>query len=322
MKNEILARLSQLTEEEQYILIEKAPDPKEIYSRSGRFIIERRRVSSLAVGESTAPVCLRPHPRFREFPVHSHDYVEIMYVCGGSVTHKIGTEEITLSEDELIILGKDTRHSILSAGEGDVGVNLIISTELFEGAYDSVKKSSHLTCAPVEELLHGEGRPYLVFSAKESLPVQNIMESMIWSVVCQGDDNGYALKQSVSLLVCYLASHFAKDSAESDRRDSFKSKILSYVESSYSTATLSEAAEMLGLSPSYLCRLVTEYFGVSFKKLLTAARFDAACDLLSSTDMPIGEIINRVGYENSSYFQKEFKKRYGITPGAYRKHQE
>ena len=319
MKEEILARLSALTEEEQYILIEKAPDPKEIYSRSGRFIIERRRVSSMAVGESTAPVCLRPHPRFQEFPVHSHDYVEIMYVCGGSLTHKIGTEEIRLSENELIILGKDTRHSILAAGEGDVGVNLIISTELFEGAYESVKRNSYQTCAPIEELLHGDGRPYLVFSAKESLPVRNIMESMIWSVICQGDESGYALKQSVSLLVCYLSSSLARDEGEGDRRDAFKSKILGYVESSYSTATLSEAAEMLGLSPSYLCRLITAYFGVSFKKLLTAARFDAACDLLSSTDMPIGEIINRVGYENSSYFHKEFKRRFGVTPNNYRR---
>ena len=319
MRDEILSRLCELTREEQYILIEKAPDPKEIYSRSGRFIIERRRVSSLAVGESTAPVCLRPHPRFREFPVHSHDYVEIMYVCTGSVTHKIGTEEIRLSEDELIILGKDTRHSILSAGEGDVGINLIISTELFEGAYESIKRNSHLTCPPIEELLHGNGRPYLVFSAKDDLPVRNLMESMIWSVVCNSDENGYALKQSVSLLICYLAAYFAKDIGEYSKRDSLKSKILSYVESSYSTATLSEAAEMLGLSPSYLCRLVTEYFGVSFKKLLTAARFDAACDLLSSTDMPIGEIINRVGYENSSYFHKEFKRRFGTTPNNYRR---
>ena len=70
---------------------------------------------------------------------------------------------------------------------------------------------------------------------------------------------------------------------------------------------------------NYLCRLISEYFGVSFKKLLTSVRFDTACSLLASTDMPIGDIINRVGYENSSYFHKEFKKRFGVTPNNYRK---
>ena len=35
--------------------------------------------------------------------------------------------------------------------------------------------------------------------------------------------------------------------------------------------------------------------------------------------MPIGEIILRVGYENSSYFHKEFKRRFGVTPKEYRR---
>ena len=76
---------------------------------------------------------------------------------------------------------------------------------------------------------------------------------------------------------------------------------------------------MLGLSPSYLSRTVCTLFGQSFKDLLMAERFEAAKELLSTTNMSIGEIINRVGYENSSYFHKEFRKRYAQTPGAYRK---
>ncbi len=319
MRQEILSRLTDITEEEQFILIEKAPDPKEIYSRSGRFIIERRRMSSLSFGESTAAICIRQHPRFRDFPLHSHDYIEIMYVCGGSITHKIGGETVTLGEDDLIILGKDTKHSILSAKENDIGINLIIAAELFEDAYNKMRKNSQLSNRAIENLLHGEGMPYCVFSARDCLPVQNIMESMISSVICEGNAGGYVLRQSVNLLICYLSSLFPDAPDDGSRKEKLKKRILGYIESSYSTATLTEAAEMLGLSPSYLSRLICEYFGVSFKKLLTDARFETACGLLMSTDLPIGDIINRVGYENSSYFHKEFKKRFGITPNNYRR---
>lgn len=319
MRQEILSRLKAITEEEQFILIEKAPDPKEIYSRSGRFIIERRRMSSLSFGESTAAICIRQHPRFRDFPLHSHDYIEIMYVCGGSITHKIGGETVTLREDDLIILGKDTRHSILSAKEDDIGINLIIATELFEDAYNKMRKNSQLSNRAIESLLHGDNMPYCVFSARDRLPVQNIMESMISSVICEGNAGGYVLRQSVNLLICYLSSLFPDDPDDGSRKEKLKKRIFGYIESSYSTATLTEAAEMLGLSPSYLSRLVCEYFGVSFKKLLTDARFETACGLLMSTDLPIGDIINRVGYENSSYFHKEFKKRFGMTPNNYRR---
>jgi len=319
MRTEILSRLSDITEEEQYILIEKAPAPKEIYSRPGRFIIERRRISSLSSGESTDAIYIRPHPRFREFPNHSHDYIEIMYVCCGSITHKILGETVTLEADDLIILGKDTRHSILSSEKEDIGINIIISSELFESIYDSIKKSSGLSIKRIDGLLHGDGQPYCIFSARNSIPIQNIIESMISSVICENETNGYVLRQSVHLLLCYLSSSFYEDTEMIDSHDIIKKRILSYIEGSYSTATLTEAAEILGLSPSYLCRLISEYFGVSFKKLLMSVRFDTACGLLLSTDLPVGDIINRVGYENSSYFHKEFKKRYGVTPVNYRR---
>jgi AraC-like DNA-binding protein len=142
---------------------------------------------------------------------------------------------------------------------------------------------------------------------------------MISSVICEGNAGGYVLRQSVNLLICYLSSLFSDEPSDTSPKEKLKKRILGYIESSYSTATLTEAAEMLGLSPSYLSRLICEYFGVSFKKLLTDVRFETACGLLMSTDLPIGDIINRVGYENSSYFHKEFKKRFGMTPNNYRR---
>ena len=41
--------------------------------------------------------------------------------------------------------------------------------------------------------------------------------------------------------------------------------------------------------------------------------------LVVRTDMNIGDIISSVGYDNESYFHKEFRKRYGCTPLALRK---
>ena len=319
MRQEILSRLKNITEEEQFILIENAPELREIYSRSGRFIIERRRVSSLSLGDATAAICMRQHPRFRDFPLHSHDYIEMMYVCQGSITHKIGGETVTLNADDLLILGKDTKHSIASTSKNDIGINLIISTELFEDAYNKMRKNSQLSNARIEALIRSEENAYCMFSSGDCLPVQNIMESMISSVICDGNASGYVLRQSVNLLICYLSSLFPDTPSGSDPKEKMKKKIMSYIESSYSTATLTEAAEMLGLSSSYLSRLVSEYFGVSFKKLLTATRFEMACSLLNTTDLPIGDIINRVGYENSSYFHKEFKKRFGATPNNFRR---
>lgn len=321
MKQEILDKLSQITEEEQYILVQNNPLHRSLYTKSGRFIIERRHISALSFGESTAAVCLRPHPRFRGFPSHTHDYIEMMYVCSGRITHVFGSESVTLAADDLIVLGKETRHSILAAGEGDLGMNLIISTDLFETLLNSLRQKSQLPVENLERLLrHGE-QNFCVFHASESIAVRNLIESMISTVVCENDVNAYILQQSLGLLLCYLASMAAQRPTAAAERGALtvKQKIFNYIQTSYSTATLTEAAEMLGLSPAYLSRLIEQNFGMGFKAMLMQERFDAACALLHATDLPIGEIINQVGYENSSYFHKEFKKRYGMTPNEYRK---
>ena len=321
MDARILEKLSFLTEEEQYILVEENPTPRDLYGKSGRFIVERRRVSHLVSGEATSPICLRMHPRFRPFPSHSHDFIEVMYVCSGSITHNVGGEEIPLDTDELILFGRRAEHSVHAAGQNDIGVNLIISFDLFEQLLREMGEDSPLSTKTFTSLLDREGIAYLRLSAKESIAVRNLMETLVGTVICEGNTDGYLLRQSLSLLLCYLVSLGSGQEHPPAERysDRMQRKLLNYIKTSYSTATLTEAAAMMGLSPSYLSRWIEKSFGESFKELLMRERFESARSLLSTTAMPVGEIINRVGYENSSYFHKEFKKRYGMTPNRYRK---
>lgn len=322
MKQEIIDRLSRLTDEEQFILVREDNDShRSLYSASKRFIIERRRMSNIVSGEATAPISMRAHPRFKDFPAHSHDYIEVMYVCSGSITHVFSDREVRLDTDNIIILGKETRHSIRVAGENDLGVNFIISVELFESLINKIRQNSTLPMRQLEALLERGDNVFCVFSAAQNISVRNLMENMIYSVFYQTDSDGYTLQQSLELLLCYLAS--MQKTQESLSANSYeeknKKKVLNYIRTSYSTATLTEAARMLGLSAPYLSRWIKRHIGKTFKELLMEQRFSAAEKMLLTTDIPIGDIINNVGYENSSYFHKEFKSRYGMPPSEYRR---
>ena len=319
MRPEIIDYLSQITEEEQYALEQSASFDKKRYSKPGRFIIERRRLSQLSFGDSNTPVCLIAHPRFQEFPRHSHDFIEIMYVCNGSITHIFGDERIRLCADEMIILGKNAEHAILNTEENDIGINLVISTDLFETLFYTMRRNSQLQGQALEELLHKNSTSYLLFSAKESIALRALMESIISTVFCEKNTDGYLLQQSLSLLLSQLVFLTEKDKRNTvDQTEISKKKLLDYLHTSYSTATLTEAAGMLGLSVSYLSSRIHELFGEGFKELLMKERFSVACELLCTTDLPISDIIIQVGYQNVSYFHKQFKHRYGMTPNAYR----
>lgn len=320
MRDEIISRLSALTDEERQNTDSRSR--KKMYSKSGRFIIERRTVSHISTGAAASPICLRAHPRFCDFPAHTHDYIELMYVCGGTVTHVIGGKDIQVHKGDIIMLGRSTRHAVRPADDGDIGINLIISSELFEGILDSIRRGTSLNTKPLEVFLDNDMFRFRVFSCSQSVEISNILESMIYSSILNGSSDGYLLEQSARLLMYYLCTLSANGTdavGSSSYKEELKKRIMNYIRTSYSTATLTEAANILGLSPTYLSRKICADMNASFKELLMNERFSVACTLLRTTDMPIGDIIIHVGYENSSYFHKEFKKRLGVTPKEYRK---
>lgn len=284
--------------------------PQRFYARPGRFIIERRRISDISTGTVDAPITLRTHPTNLYFPDHSHDFIEIMYVYSGKITHNIGNKRVTVSEGDAIILGLGARHSIEPASEYDLGLNVIIAREEYEKLLSDLGRTRAMLLYTMLEcrsdgFIHLEG----VANTTLSLAADALISASLLDTPPDTQNIRYAMTLFLSVL-----SGIGKERTAPSKNE----RLLAYVKSSYSTATLTEAAELLSLSPSYLSRLCKYTFGKSFKELLMEERFLAASGLLIKTDMPIGEIIAAVGYENSSYFHKEFKKRFGTTPSEYK----
>lgn len=84
-------------------------------------------------------------------------------------------------------------------------------------------------------------------------------------------------------------------------------------------ATLTGLAGMLGYAPVYAGRVAKNLWGVSFTARLTRVRCEHAAHLLTTTDLPITDIIRAVGYENESFFRRAFRARYGKNMLTYRK---
>ena len=95
--------------------------------------------------------------------------------------------------------------------------------------------------------------------------------------------------------------------------------IISYINNNYKSASLEDLAWQLNKPISTLSRNIRTMTGCKFNELVKRKRFQQAAILLVETDMSIMEIMNSVGYENSSYFYNEFRQRYDLSPKDYRK---
>ena len=79
-----------------------------------------------------------------------------------------------------------------------------------------------------------------------------------------------------------------------------------------------QMAKRLGISYSYMCRILSDNLGTGYCSLLKSVRIENAKKLLLSTDKNITEIGFDCGFGDSSYFIKMFKKTVGVTPKQYR----
>ena len=93
---------------------------------------------------------------------------------------------------------------------------------------------------------------------------------------------------------------------------------LSYIEDNYQSASLEEYASSIKQPPYFVSRLMKKYSPYTFTTYLQRKRLVQACYLLTATTLPIEEISQQIGYENSSYFHKLFKKEYNMTPRQFR----
>lgn len=77
-------------------------------------------------------------------------------------------------------------------------------------------------------------------------------------------------------------------------------------------------AEKLFLSTRQVQRLCLQYYGATFRQLLTSMRMEIAAHRLRTTDVPICELAQQLGYSSAAYFSAAYKRHFGITPSLER----
>lgn len=104
--------------------------------------------------------------------------------------------------------------------------------------------------------------------------------------------------------------------------DTFE-QILQYLQENYSQdISLASLSERFYINMTYICDLFKKYKATTFSKYLNNLRLEQAHKLICSTQETLQEITEAVGYRDYYYFIKQFKKKYGVTPGSLRKGME
>lgn len=316
MTSEILSELRKITPEEKRILNGAQEIEKDIYMDSSSNVIDCRRLL-----ENGKLIQVRPHTRFVHFPEHTHNYVELIYMCSGQTHHIINGEKITLGTGELLFLNQNARQEILPAGEEDIAVNFIILPEFFDYALKMMEDEENLirnfliSCLKSEE----DTVSYLYFKVAEVLTIQNLMENLIWTIKNTQTNKRSINQVTMGLLFLHLLNYSDKIEVG---KNNFEQELLlavyRFIEENYKNGELSELAENLHFDLCWISRMIKKLAGRTYTELLQAKRLSQAVYLLVNSKLTIDDIAVAVGYDNISYFHRLFKGAYNMTPREYR----
>ncbi|MDO5378742.1 MAG: AraC family transcriptional regulator [Clostridia bacterium] len=98
------------------------------------------------------------------------------------------------------------------------------------------------------------------------------------------------------------------------------SSLQSYIVRCYQQPlTLDALAAKFYLNKTYMCSAFRNECGMTLVSFITHVRMCMAAAALAGTRASVQEVASAVGYADSAYFSRLFKKAYGLSPEAYRK---
>lgn len=161
---------------------------------------------------------------------------------------------------------------------------------------------------------------FVIFKERDNEHLQKIITQMITEYIFPKPFSNKIISSYLPILLYELSRRYPinYELMQSSKEDPFI-QILEFIDTEYSSISLSEVANRLNYNKNYLSNLIKDKSGSTFTGLLNEKKLMKAQLLIQSTEMPINMIASEVGYSNTTYFYRKFKEQFGYLPGNERK---
>ena len=282
--------------------------------------------------------CIVPFS-YQDLSLHWHDEVEFTWIEDGSIDYDINFETFRVQKDDLLLISPHTLHSAHALKEEEmISESLVFHLDmlgyqtpdactikyispLLKGKYRFIPviragapgHEELLQC--FREMLTGvEDKNHSPLLCREVTPGENrkregnelYMKELLFRFFRLLYQNGYVVKNENS----------ATDS-ELERK---LKTVLTYIREHYTEAmTIEDLAEVCHFSQAHFMSFFKKFAGMTCVEYINHYRLSRVAASLAQSDQPVMEAALENGFHNISYFNKLFRKEFGVTPKQYRK---
>ncbi len=255
-------------------------------------------------------------------PLHWHPDFEIATAECTTLDYQVGEHHIILEAGDSIFVNGNMIHGIkqLSGDVPDSMPNIVFSGTLI------APETSTIYQKYIQPLVQCDSLPFIVFrdndnSHKEiNCLIKDTYKQMDEKKVCYE----LVVQRNLNCIFEYISSNFNDLPKVQATRIEINNqvrlqKMLTYIYENYAdSVTLEDISKAVNISRSEAGRCFRKYMGCSPIDALIGYRLQTAHQLLGEKTLSLQEISFACGFNSVNYFSRQFRKRYGYSPGEKR----
>jgi AraC family transcriptional activator of pobA len=238
---------------------------------------------------------------------HRHDYHELIWIRAGAGQHSIDGATVPVRPGTITVIGRGQVH-VFEQGEHLDGAVVRFTGEALAESW----------------LLAGQGGRTVVVPGGEQDRLDALIDALQAELARPPDEHSAELQRHLLTAILLWIERWY-DASRTERRADDDAEVQLHrrfarrLEEDYAAHhDAAHYADALAVPPAALSRALAHVTGRATKDLILDRVMLEAARLLRFTDLSVGEVAHRVGYDDPLYFSRAFKRRHELSPQAYR----
>lgn len=268
------------------------------------------------------PIAIEYRQPQEVFPPHKHEFSEIAIITAGKGVHVVGGQSWEVGIGDVLVLSGPRVHEYGELEKLNL-INILFQPEKLKLAPgDLARLPGYHALFGLEPLWRTRhqfnNRLHLPQRALDRLLV--LVEQLDEELTGRAPGFGFAATAQFMQIMAFLCRGYdTLPGPEAHQRPRI-AQVISHMESNLDqSASLDQLARLAHMSKRSLIRAFHEATGLTPMAYWNQLRISRAAALLRSGDESITEIAFRVGFSDSNYFTRQFRKLIGHPPRAYRR---
>lgn len=254
-----------------------------------------------------------------ELPVHWHEELEFTLVRSGRLAYTVGLETFEAAAGDLLVVLPGALHAARPVdGGGGITDSVLFHLRMLEcGGPDLCTRQFVRPLQeeppPIPASVHPGEALYDGFSA---------CFEALWACREESELRPLQARRELLTLIELLWKTAGTRAVPERRAERYEEKlklVLGHIHEHYAESiTVAELAALCGFSPAHFMSVFKKYMNCGSVRYINDYRLRRAAEALLESDAPVTQVALDAGFQNISYFNRMFKRKYGASPRCYR----